>query len=124
MEAKKTLIAMSGGVDSSVAAYLMQQAGCHCIGAIAQLCDRALLGEQYNPQNISDAKSVAERLGMEFHVLDGIDVFKEAVVTNFIDSYEQGLTPNPCVQCNRYLKFGQLLEDALSMGCDCIVTGH
>ena len=124
VQAKKALIAMSGGVDSSVAAYLTQTAGCHCVGAIAQLCDQALLGEKYDPQNIRDAKSVAERLGMEFHVLDGVDQFKEAVVRNFIACYEEGLTPNPCIQCNKHIKFSFLLEKALALGCDLLVTGH
>jgi len=124
VEVKKALIAMSGGVDSSVAAYLMQSAGYHCIGAIAQLCDHTLLGEEYNPQSIHDAKSVADRLGMEFHVLNGIDAFKNAVVDNFITCYEQGQTPNPCIQCNKHIKFSFLLKKALALGCEHLVTGH
>ncbi len=124
MEPKKALIAMSGGVDSSVAAYLTQNAGYHCVGAIAQMCDKALLGDAFNQQNIRDASAVAERLGMDFYIFDAVEAFKQAVVGNFIDSYEQGLTPNPCISCNRHIKFSFLLDKALELGCHCIVTGH
>ena len=116
MAQNKALIAMSGGVDSSVAACLMQRAGYQCIGAMMLLHDPA--------GNAEDAQAVAERLGMPFYLLDRCAAFRQQVMDHFVSAYEQGLTPNPCVQCNRYLKFGQLLEDALAMGCDCIVTGH
>lgn len=118
------LIAMSGGVDSSVAAYLTQQEGFTCIGATAQMCDEALLGDAFTLQGIADAKAVAQRLVMDFHVFDAVDAFKSAVVADFISCYEQGLTPNPCVVCNRRIKFSYLLDKALELGCDCIVTGH
>jgi len=124
MAQEKALIAMSGGVDSSVAAYLAQQAGYQCVGAISQMCDRQLLGDAFSQQNIQDAKQVAERLGMDFYVFDGVEVFKQHVVNDFIASYEQGLTPNPCIQCNRHVKFSFLLEKALAMGCARLVTGH
>lgn len=124
MEHKNALIAMSGGVDSSVAAYLTQLDGLRCAGAIARMCDKDLLGDNYSEQNIADAKSVTARLGMELHVFDAVDVFKSAVVNDFISCYEQGLTPNPCVVCNRHIKFSFLLDKALELGCDCIVTGH
>ena len=121
---EKALIAMSGGVDSSVAAYLTQAQGFLCIGAIAQLCDRSILGDSFSEQSIRDARCVAERLGMDFYVLDGVDAFKHHVVSHFISCYEQGLTPNPCIQCNRHIKFSFLLDKATELGCDCIVTGH
>ena len=124
MQQSKALIAMSGGVDSSVAAYLSLQQGLSCVGAIAKLCDRELLGQAYSDQSIADAQSVADRLGMKFHVLEATDAFKEAVVADFIRCYEQGLTPNPCVRCNQHIKFSYLLDLALGMGCDCIITGH
>ncbi len=124
MEPKKALIAMSGGVDSSVAAYLTLKDGFTCVGATACMCDRALLGDAFSQQNILDAQTVAERLGMEFHIFDAVDTFKDAVVADFVGCYEQGLTPNPCVQCNRRIKFSFLLDKALELGCDCIVTGH
>ena len=124
MQNKKALIAMSGGVDSSVAAYLSLQQGFSCVGAIAKMCDRELLGAAYSDQSISDAQAVAHRLGMEFHVLEATAAFKQAVVADFIGCYEQGLTPNPCVQCNKRIKFSYLMDLSLDMGCDCIVTGH
>lgn len=124
MKPKNALIAMSGGVDSSVAAYLTQKAGYHCMGATAQMCDKTMLGEDFSQQNIQDARAVAERLGMNFYTFDAVTPFKQAVVGNFIDSYEQGLTPNPCIACNRHIKFTFLLDKALELGCDYIVTGH
>ena len=93
---EKVLIAMSGGVDSSVAAHVMQQAGYDCGGAIMRLW------EENAPTAIADANAVADRLGMPFHVLDAQEPFRDLVVEYFIGSYEAGLTPNPCVQCNRH----------------------
>lgn len=124
MEQKKALIALSGGVDSSVAAYLSLNNGYHCIGATAQMCDRALLGDAFSDQNISDAQAVAQRLGMDFHTFYAVDAFKESVVEDFVSCYEQGLTPNPCIRCNQRIKFSYLLDKAFSLGCDYIVTGH
>ena len=115
---KKALIAMSGGVDSSVAAHLMQQKGFSCGGAIMQLWKELSSGA------IEDAQAVATRLGMEFHVLDASDTFRQMVVEYFIRSYEEGLTPNPCIQCNRHLKFTYFLDRALELGYDYIATGH
>ena len=113
----QALIAMSGGVDSSVAAYLTQQQGVECIGATMLLHDP-------DPAVAEDARLVAERLGMEFYVFDRTLPFRSYVQEDFVRSYEAGLTPNPCIVCNRYLKFGALLEDALELGCRWVVTGH
>ncbi len=124
MESQKAMIAMSGGVDSSVAAYLTRQAGYTCVGAIARMCDAALLGDGYSTQNIVDAQSVADRLGMDFFVFDAVEPFKKNVVEPFITCYEQGRTPNPCIECNQHIKFSFLLEKALELGCSHIVTGH
>ena len=118
------MIAMSGGVDSSVAAYLTQQDGLTCIGATAQMCGPDILGNAYSQQSIMDAKAVADRLGMDFHILDATEAFRQDVVEAFIRCYEEGLTPNPCIQCNKHIKFSYLLDQALELGCDCIVTGH
>lgn len=119
----KALIAMSGGVDSSVAAYLMQRAGYDCAGAIMQLCNHTLPG--YSPHDgVADAEAVASKLCMDFHCFDNTRDFRQYVVDPFIQTYEAGGTPNPCVFCNRHLKFGIFLEKALSMGFDCIATGH
>ena len=124
MKQESALIAMSGGVDSSVAAYLARQEGLRCIGAIAKMCDESLLDPSYHRQSVHDAQAVAASLGMEFHTFDAVDAFKDAVVNDFIHCYETGLTPNPCIRCNRHIKFSFLLDKALSLGCDYIVTGH
>lgn len=120
----RAMIAMSGGVDSSVAAYLSQQEGLHCIGATAQMCGPDVLGDAYSAQSIIDAKTVATHLGMDFHILDATEAFRRDVVKEFIRCYEEGLTPNPCIQCNKHIKFSYLLDKALELGCDYIVTGH
>ena len=120
----KVMIAMSGGVDSSVAAWLARQAGYSCVGATAKLCSAQLPGLSDPEDSIHDARAVAQRLGMEFLVLDRTQVFQKEVVDYFARTYEQGLTPNPCIRCNRAIKFGDLLEQALAMGCSHIVTGH
>ena len=119
----KALIAMSGGVDSAVAAFLMQKEGYDCAGATMLLCDSDLLGRT-PPDIAADAKAVAEKLHMDFHTLECAQDFQQNVVEPFIRCYETGGTPNPCVECNRYLKFGAFWETALSMGFDCIATGH
>ncbi len=124
MEDKKALIAMSGGVDSSVAAYLMQAMGWDCAGATMRLCDEALLGAPVAADPVADAKCVAQRIGMPFYVFDNTEDFKNRVVSPFIRCYEDGGTPNPCVQCNRHIKFGVFLDKALEMGYSHIVTGH
>ena len=125
----KALIAMSGGVDSSVAAYLMQRAGYQCVGATMRLCDNALLGKDQESSccsldDVEDARSVAYRLGMHFYAFNHTADFREMVVDKFIHCYEQGGTPNPCIDCNRHLKFDALLQKALVLGYDCIATGH
>lgn len=115
--AQKAMIAMSGGVDSSVAAYLTQCEGFACIGATMRLLERTSCDAE-------DARAVAQRLGMPFHVLDFTQDFRREVMEDFVRCYEAGLTPNPCVVCNRRLKFGALLNAAFAMGCDYVVTGH
>ena len=124
MKNKKALIAMSGGVDSSVAAYLMQQNGWDCTGAIMRLCSDDLPGIAASESSIEDALSVAQRIGIPFYVFDNTKDFKKSVVDPFIGCYEEGGTPNPCVQCNQRIKFGVFLETALEMGFTHIVTGH
>jgi len=116
----KVMIAMSGGVDSSVAAWLLTQDGCDCVGATMRLCDNL------TPPStaVQDAQSVAQRLGLPFYVFDRTELFEKKVVQEFIDCYEQGGTPNPCMYCNQHLKFDALLRDALALGCDYIATGH
>ena len=113
----KALIGMSGGVDSSVAVHLTMQAGFDCIGGTMMLHDST-------PEAALDAAAVAERMGIPFRVFDLSSLFREKVMDAFVSCYEQGLTPNPCVICNRYLKFGAFLDIAREMGCDYVVTGH
>jgi len=120
----KVLIAMSGGVDSSVAAYLMQKKGFDCIGATMRLHDKFPQDEEKNLSDINDAKSVCYSLGIDFHVLDYREKFKKEVIERFISIYEKGGTPNPCIECNRYMKFGVFLEAALNLDCEKIATGH
>ena len=114
---EKALIAMSGGVDSSVAAYLMQTGGCDCIGGTMRMCETAA-------DPASDAQKIADKLGIPLHIFNGTREFAASVMEPFIRSYEAGDTPNPCILCNKTIKFGLLLEKALELGCDRIVTGH
>ncbi|MCL2408836.1 MAG: tRNA 2-thiouridine(34) synthase MnmA [Oscillospiraceae bacterium] len=111
------LIAMSGGVDSTVAAQIMLQKGYDCAGATMRLHPSG--GDSEN-----DARHAAEILGMPFHVFDFSNCFAEEVVEKFISAYQEGRTPNPCVDCNRRLKFGALLDKAHEIGKDYLVTGH
>ena len=125
----KALIAMSGGVDSSVAAYLTQQEGFDCIGCTMKLYESAEACAKSGKtcctsEDAEDARSVARRLGMPFYVFNFKDDFHEKVIGNFIDNYLRGCTPNPCIDCNRYMKFDKLHHRAAELGCDCIVTGH
>lgn len=123
----KALIAMSGGVDSSVAAYLMRQAGYDCVGAMMRLFDGDDAGRESSCcslEDAEDARAVAFRLGIPFNVFNFTGDFKAQVIDRFIDAYERGLTPNPCIDCNRFLKFERLFRRANELGCDYIVTGH
>ncbi len=114
---KSALIAMSGGVDSSVAALLMLREGYTCAGGTMLLHGGA-------EGDIGDAASVCARLGMEHHVFDLSREFDELVIKRFVAAYEAGLTPNPCVLCNRTLKFPMMLAAAMALGLDSIATGH
>ena len=122
MQQSKALIAMSGGVDSSVAAFLAVQDGYSCIGGTMLLYDS---GDACGSSAaIDDARAVAERLGMPFHIFELTEKFRQCVINDFVSCYEKGLTPNPCIRCNRHLKFSAFLEKAKVLGCDHIVTGH
>ena len=125
MEEKKALIGMSGGVDSSVAAYLMLKTGYSCIGATMRLFDSADAESTCcSLDDVEDACSVARRLGIPHYVFNFKDDFEEQVIRKFVACYEQGATPNPCIDCNRHLKFDRLLRRAMELGCDYVVSGH
>ena len=129
MDGKKALIGMSGGVDSSVAALLMLRAGYECIGATMRLYDNDMIGLEKGHtccslDDVEDARSVARRLGIPHYVFNFKDDFERQVIRKFVSCYECGGTPNPCIDCNRYLKFDRLLRRALELGCDCVVSGH
>lgn len=119
---KKILVGMSGGVDSSVAALLLCRAGYACVGGTMKLyATERKCGSQ---DDAKDAGAVAKRLGLEHFVFDASQDFVKNVVEPFISVYEHGGTPNPCIECNRTMKFGQMYEMARSVGCDEIATGH
>ena len=121
---KKAMIAMSGGVDSAVAAYLTQHEGFECIGATLRMYTGGEDTKCSSQKAVEDAESVARRLDIPFRVFDAEQAFRSKVMDAFVNAYEQGITPNPCVDCNRHLKFGYLLKCAEEMGCDAVVTGH
>ena len=126
---KKALIAMSGGVDSSLAAKLTMDAGYSCIGCTMRLYENEDIGLTDSRtccslDDVADARSVAFSLGMPYYVFNFTDDFRKTVIADFVACYEAGTTPNPCIECNIHLKFGKLLERAKILGCDYIVTGH
>jgi tRNA-specific 2-thiouridylase len=118
----KITVAMSGGVDSSVAAALLKEQGHEVTGATMRL--RPLTGDRREDASIEDARKVAQKLGIPHYVFDFSNVFARTVIDYFCREYGQGRTPNPCVLCNRYIKFGALWEKAQGMGSDCLATGH
>lgn len=120
----KALIGMSGGVDSSVAAFLTLREGFECIGATMKLYTGREDGKCCSLEDVEDARSVAFRMGIPFYVFNFSADFDEKVMAAFVRCYLDGLTPNPCIECNRHLKFDRFLRRAKELGCDYIVTGH
>lgn len=126
---KKALVAMSGGVDSSVAAALMCENNYDCIGVTMKLYDRdetCTTSEKAccTLSDVEDARSVCHQLGMRYYVSNFKENFSRQVIDRFIKAYETGATPNPCIDCNRYMKFEKLYNRAKELECDLIVTGH
>jgi tRNA-specific 2-thiouridylase len=124
----RVVVAMSGGIDSSVAAALMHRAGYETIGITLQLYDHGATTHRAGAccagRDIQDARNVAAGLGIPHYVLDYESRFQESVIDRFVDSYAAGETPIPCVECNRSVKFRDLLAFAEDLGADCLVTGH
>lgn len=126
---KRALIAMSGGVDSSVAACLMKEQGYDCMGVTMKLFHNEDIGVSREHtccslEDVEDARSVAHQLSMPYYVFNFSDRFRECVMDPFVRAYETGSTPNPCIDCNRYLKFDKLFQRAKELRCDYVVTGH
>lgn len=126
---KKALVAMSGGVDSSVAAYLTQKNGFEATGITLKLFDNEDIGEKREKtccslDDIEDARSVCYKIGIPYYVYNFKDSFKDTVIKRFINAYENGATPNPCIDCNRFIKFEKLLRRAEELDFDYVVTGH
>lgn len=127
---RKVAVGMSGGVDSSVAAYLLKEQGYDVIGITMQTWqdeDMAAMAENEKccgTSAVEDARRVADMLGIPYYVLDLKKEFKEHVIDYFVSAYGEARTPNPCIACNRYVKWGALLQKALELGCDYMATGH
>ncbi|OYX77396.1 MAG: tRNA 2-thiouridine(34) synthase MnmA [Sphingomonadales bacterium 32-65-25] len=125
---RRVAVAMSGGVDSSVVAALAAAAGCDTVGITLQLYDQGAAARRPGAccagADIRDARAVAERLGIAHYVIDMESRFREAVIDNFVDSYAKGLTPVPCVECNRTVKFTDLIALARDLGAEALLTGH
>ena len=125
----RVCVAMSGGVDSSVAAVLLREQGHELSGVNLRMFHNEDLGQSREKPcgslaDAEDAALVARRMGFPFYVFDFSQVFRDTVIRDFVDEYQAGRTPNPCAVCNREVKFGALLRRVRALGSDCVATGH
>src|ERR1044072_1471275 len=125
---KRVLLGMSGGVDSSVAGFLLRQQGYDVVGVTMKVWPQDCISRAEDkccgPQAVADARTVAHSLGIPHYVVDEADDFERLVIDYFSSEYQAGRTPNPCVMCNEKIKFGNLWAKAEALGCDYIATGH
>jgi tRNA-uridine 2-sulfurtransferase len=121
MSKKKVMVGMSGGIDSSVTAYMLQKNGYEVEGVYLKLHNRT---DGYHEKNLVYIEDVAKFLNIKYHILDLADEFSKEVYDYFVDSYLEGTTPNPCVKCNRQIKFGAMLDFAKKHGANFLATGH
>ena len=117
---------MSGGVDSSVSAYLLKEEGYDVFGIMLRLWTQTndMVNRCCSPSAVNDAREIADILDIPFYVLDYNDFFKTQIVDQFTNSYLKGVTPNPCVYCNKKVRFGRLMDEAIKLGADYLATGH
>ncbi|MAD42977.1 MAG: tRNA 2-thiouridine(34) synthase MnmA [Arcobacter sp.] len=118
---KKVMVGMSGGIDSSVTAYMLQKDGFEIEGVYLKLHNR---NDGYHEKNLSHIEDIAKFLNIKYHVLDLSEKFMREIYDYFVDSYLEGTTPNPCVKCNKQIKFGAMLKFAQDKGCEFLATGH
>src|SRR5215467_12753243 len=125
---QRVLLGMSGGVDSSVAAFLLHKQGYDVVGVTMKVWPQDCISRAEDkccgPQAVADARNVAHALNIPHYVVDEADQFERLVIDYFASEYQAGRTPNPCVMCNEKLKFGNLWSKAKALGCDYIATGH
>ena len=121
---KRVLLGMSGGVDSSTSAILLKNKGYEVVGCTLELYNKCAETPTLKPNISEEASKICKTLNINHHTYNMEKEFKKYVIENFIESYKNEKTPNPCIECNKYLKFGAMVEIANELNCDYIATGH